>query len=155
MKKFTIIFLLIIFRSNHADPIEDIGNVLVYTLPASTVILTICNHDIKGLKQYSISSLIDEGITLGLKYSVNELRPNHYDYHSFPSGHATITFAAAEFIRKRYGWQYGVPAYAIAIFTSYSRVESKWHYSHDVIAGGMIGITCSFIITTKSIKQLN
>jgi len=133
----------------YADPIEDIGNVLVYALPAAALGVIAYNKDLIGLKQYGLSSLVTEGVTFGLKYSVKELRPNHYDYHSFPSGHSSTTFAAAEFLRKRYGWKFGVPAYALAIFTAYSRVESKWHFTHDVVTGAGIGIIYSFIFTTK------
>jgi membrane-associated phospholipid phosphatase len=147
MKRFLFIILLIGFV--RADPIEDIGNVLVYALPASTVGLIALHKDLNGLKQYGLSAFADEGITFGLKYTVKELRPNHYDYHSFPSGHSSTTFTAAEFLWKRYGWKFGLPAYVLATFTAYSRVESKWHYTHDVIAGGAIGITCSFGITKK------
>ena len=50
-------------------------------------------------------------------------------------------------MRKRYGWKYGIPAYALASFVAYSRVESREHYPHDVIAGAGIGILSSFIFT--------
>ncbi len=43
-------------------------------------------------------------------------------------------------MRKRYGWDYGIPAYAAASFVGYSRVESGKHYAHDVVAGAAIGI---------------
>jgi len=50
-------------------------------------------------------------------------------------------------MRKRYGWGYGVPAYALASFVAYSRVEAREHYAHDVIAGASIGIASSYIFT--------
>lgn len=50
-------------------------------------------------------------------------------------------------MRKRYGWEYGVPAYAAASFVAYSRVESGQHHPHDVIAGAGIGILSSYIFT--------
>jgi membrane-associated phospholipid phosphatase len=50
-------------------------------------------------------------------------------------------------MRKRYGWEYGVPAYALASFVAYSRVESRQHYAHDVIAGAALGIISSYIFT--------
>ena len=50
-------------------------------------------------------------------------------------------------MRKRYGWEYGIPAYAGASFVAYSRVESGEHYPHDVIAGAAIGIVSSYIFT--------
>jgi membrane-associated phospholipid phosphatase len=50
-------------------------------------------------------------------------------------------------MRKRYGWEYGIPAYVAATFVAYSRVESKQHYTHDVIAGAAIGIGSSYLFT--------
>jgi membrane-associated phospholipid phosphatase len=50
-------------------------------------------------------------------------------------------------MRKRYGWEYGIPAYAAASFVAYSRVEAREHYPHDVIAGAAIGIVSSYIFT--------
>ena len=77
--------------------------------------------------------------TYTLKYSVDEQRPNGGG-QSFPSGHTSVAFAGAEFIRKEYGWGYGVPAYLAASFVGWSRVESHNHWTHDVLAGAAIGI---------------
>ena len=110
--------------------------------------LTLGNRDWEGSLQLAESSALTLGVTYGLKYSVNERRPNG-GKHSFPSGHTSISFSAAEFMRKRYGWEYGVPAYALASFVAYSRVESKEHYAHDVVAGAAIGIASSYIFTRR------
>ena len=74
-----------------------------------------------------------------LKFAVNEKRPNGGD-HSFPSGHTSFAFTGAEFIRKNCAWWWGVPAYGIASYVGYSRVRSREHYTHDVLAGALIGI---------------
>ena len=82
-------------------------------------------------------------VTYGLKYAVDEERPNG-ETGSFPSGHTAITFAGAEFMRKTYGWQYGVPAYAAATFVGWSRVETGDHWTHDVLAGATIGVLSNY-----------
>ncbi|HTQ35636.1 MAG TPA: phosphatase PAP2 family protein [Steroidobacteraceae bacterium] len=74
-----------------------------------------------------------------LKSTVSETRPDG-GKHSFPSGHASIAFAGAEFIRKEYGWGWGTPALLAAGFTGWSRVEAKRHYTRDVLAGAAIGV---------------
>lgn len=73
-------------------------------------------------------------------------RPNG-DNHSFPSGHATISFASVEFMRKRYGWEYGLPAYALATFVAYSRVAAGRHYAIDVLGGAVTGIVSTCLVT--------
>jgi hypothetical protein len=63
-------------------------------------------------------------MTSGLKSIIDEKRPNG-GIHSFPSRHASMAFVSAEFMRKRYGRNYGIPTYALASFVAYSRVEAK------------------------------
>ena len=63
----------------------------------------------------------------------------------YEDGQGALEFG--EFMRERYGWEYGVPAYALASFVGYSRVESRQHYPHDVIAGAAIGILSSYLFT--------
>ena len=82
-------------------------------------------------------------VTYGLKYAVDEERPNG-EGGSFPSGHTAITFAGAEFIRKQYGWGWGVPAYAAAGFVGWSRVQTNDHWTHDVLAGAAIGVLSNY-----------
>ena len=137
--------------SVHAgDSIESAGNVLEILLPATAAGLTIGFRDGQGAVQFGESAALMLGVTYGLKYAVDETRPNGGSY-SFPSAHASISFCSAEFMRKRYGWEYGVPAYVAATFVGYSRVESKEHYTHDVIAGAVIGIVSSYVFTTPFI----
>lgn len=82
-------------------------------------------------------------VTYGLKYAVDEERPNG-EGGSFPSGHTAVTFASAEFIRKQYGWAWGAPAYAAAGFVGWSRVATDDHWWHDVAAGAAIGILSNY-----------
>lgn len=86
--------------------------------------------------------LFTEGITAGLKYSVNRQRPNGDD-HSFPSGHAARTFAAASALTALYGW-WGVPALVAAGAISASRVTSNSHYLTDVLFGAILGSTIGY-----------
>jgi membrane-associated phospholipid phosphatase len=78
-------------------------------------------------------------VTAGLKYSIDETRPNGQS-RSFPSGHTSIAFTGAEFIRKEYGWRWAAPAYIAAGFVGFSRVEAKKHYVHDVVTGAALGV---------------
>jgi membrane-associated phospholipid phosphatase len=129
------------------DSIETAGDALSILLPATAAGLTIGLRDGKGAVQFGESAALTLGVTYALKYAVDEERPNGGSY-SFPSGHTSISFSSAEFMRKRYGWMYGAPAYAAAMFVAYSRVESREHYTHDVIAGAIIGFVSSYVFTT-------
>ncbi len=80
-----------------------------------------------------------EVVTYGLKYSIDEQRPNGQP-HSFPSGHTSAAFMGAEFIRKEYGAWPGVPAYLAASYVGWTRQQSRNHYTRDVLAGAAVGI---------------
>jgi membrane-associated phospholipid phosphatase len=129
------------------DTLETSGDVMAALLPATAGITTLALRDYDGSIQLIESSALSLGTALALKYTINERRPNGEDY-SFPSAHGAISFSSAEFIRKRYGWEYGLPAYAAATFVGYTRIESKQHYFHDVLAGAAIGIASSYLFTT-------
>src|SRR5207248_7993596 len=125
---------------------ETAGDILQFVLPGTAAGLTLLHWDGQGAVQFGESAGVTLGVTYGLKYAVNETRPNRGS-HSFPSGHTSISFCSAEFMRKRYGWEYGIPAYALASFVAYSRVEAREHYPRDVVAGAGIGILSSYIFT--------
>ncbi len=128
------------------DDIELAGTVLQYVLPTAAGATAVGHRDFKGLLEFGESFALTEGATYGLKYAINERRPNGGNY-SFPSAHTSVSFCGAEFLRKRYGWVWGVPAYAAASFVAYSRVESNNHWAWDVMGGAAVGIVSSYIFT--------
>ena len=144
-----LVFLIVVSifaRANAGDSITSAGDILQFVLPAAGAGMTLWHRDGQGALQLEESVGATMALTYSLKYGVNERRPNGGN-QSLPSGHASISFSAAEFIRKRYGWEYGVPAYATAAFVGYSRVEAREHYPHDVLAAAAIGIASSYIFT--------
>lgn len=128
------------------DEVEEAGTVLTFALPAVSAGASLLGADGDGLVQLTESAALALGVTYGLKYAVNAERPNGGD-HSFPSGHATLSFCSAEFLRRRHGWAWGLPAYAAAGFIGYSRVEASEHYAADVVAGAIIGVVSAWMFT--------
>jgi membrane-associated phospholipid phosphatase len=88
-------------------------------------------------------------LTEGLKQAFPERRPDGSDNKSFPSGHASVSFAAAASLQNRYGWQVGLPAQLVAAFVGLGRVEARKHHWYDVAAGAAIGEGSGFLITSK------
>jgi membrane-associated phospholipid phosphatase len=87
--------------------------------------------------------------TEGLKEAFPETRPDGSDRRSFPSGHASLSFAAAATMQNRYGWQVGLPATVLAAFVGYARVRAERHHWYDVVAGAAIGEASGFLITRQ------
>jgi len=80
-----------------------------------------------------------------LKSSIHRLRPGH-GTNSFPSGHSAMAFTGATLIERNLGPYAGIPAYLLAAFTAFERVESGRHFPSDVLAGAAIGTLSASII---------
>ncbi len=148
-QRFTVILLLAAApwaTFSAADAQRRAGDVLQVVLPATAGAVTLGHRDGKGARQLVESLALTLGVTYALKYGIDAKRPNGGG-QSFPSGHTSVSFSAAEFMRTRYGWRYGLPSYAAASFVAYSRVASRYHHTRDVIAGAGIGVLSSAIFT--------
>ncbi len=129
-----------------AAPSTRAGDVAAIVLPAGAAAGTLFAHDHKGLAQLAESYASAMAAVYVLKPVVDRTRPNG-GHWSFPSGHATSAFAGAAFLQRRYGWAFGIPAYGLASYVAYSRVETKQHYTSDVVAGAAIGIATNLAFT--------
>ena len=86
-------------------------------------------------------------LTQGLKYTINETRPDGTD-HSFPSGHTTTAFFGARMLDRSYGKQYpliSLGGYALATATGAMRIANNKHWATDVAMGAAIGIASAEI----------
>ncbi len=88
-------------------------------------------------------------VTTGLKEAFPERRPDGGDRKSFPSGHASVSFAAAATLQNRYGWQAGLPAQLLATFVGVARIKANKHHWYDVAAGAAIGEASGFLLTSR------
>ncbi len=105
-------------------------------------------QDWKGVKQFGLTLGVTAGATAGLKSAFPEMRPDRSDDRSFPSGHTSSSFAAAAFLQRRYGWQWGLPATLVAGVVGLARIESKDHHWYDVVAGAALGEASAYLFTT-------
>jgi len=133
--------------ANASDGIKTAGEILRIVLPVAAGGFSLYREDYDGVLQLGVSELFAEGTSLVLQHFIHEQRPDKSDYKSFPSDSAAVSFAAASYLQIRYGWQYGLPAYALAGFVGYSRVEAKKHHWGDVLAGAVLGWGASEITT--------
>lgn len=82
--------------------------------------------------------LFTDAATQGLKWAFRRERPNGGG-HSFPSGHASTTFAVATVLEVLYGPKAGLPAYVVAGLISFTRIDSNAHFASDVLFGAALG----------------
>ena len=118
---------------------EDISDVGAYGLIGTALLLPVTRDYWEGLRQATYSVGSAAGIALIGKALVDEERPDNSDNDSFPSGHTATAFSSATTLHRRYGWQIGFPAYAVATLTGVARERARVHHWYDVLAGAVIG----------------
>ena len=133
------------------------ASVLIWLVILSLLIIFEEKRDLKFIIYFFVSITITFLlVNLGLKNIFHRLRPltpYHcpHDY-SFPSGHASLSFAAATvlaFYDKKRRWGY----YFIATLIAYSRIYLECHYFFDVFGGAIIGYVISWLIL--KLKRFN
>lgn len=110
-------------------------------LPAAAgATAALLQKDYKGLGQLGLA----EGSALAANYlleaCIKKERPDHSGHHAFPSTHTVVAFSAATYITRRYGWKWGLPAYAVSSYVAFGRVQCKKHDVWDVLAGAALGV---------------
>ena len=136
--------------------IERIGDYAQYAPTVFGLITVIAKNDKKGFWQLSKSMGTNLAATWILKYAINKPRPEgRMDGHAFPSGHTSFAFQGASFLQRRYGWTYGVPAYIVAGFVGYSRLEgvNDRHDGWDILGGAIVGIGSTYLFTTPYSRE--
>ena len=97
-----------------------------------------------------VAILLSESISGALKDWIGRDRPPLVDpdpeplvslpvTHSFPSGHATVSFACATTLALAVP-RLQVPLYALAALIAFSRVYVGVHYPLDVLGGAVLGV---------------
>lgn len=136
-------------RVCHADIDQNRqADILALALPASAYLLTYLRQDNPGAWELTRSLGLAGLSTLALNSVINKDSPNGSSSDAFPSGHAAIAFSSAAFIQKRYGWRSGIPAYVVASYVGWLRVETRDHDNADVLGGAAVGIISSYLMTS-------
>lgn len=126
---------------------NDLSTVGALGLVSVALVTPSVRGDWAGTGQAGLSIGLAGGLaTLG-KAVIHEQRPDRSDNNSFPSGHTSLAFASATTLYRRYGWETGLPAYAVATFTGAARVAARKHHWYDVAVGGLIGSGSGWLFT--------
>lgn len=117
---------------------DTLGDALQYVVPAGAAALSLIHDDMRGLEELGVTLAGSQATTEVLKRVVDSPRPDGTG-RGFPSGHTSVVFASAGYVRERYGWQESLPFYALATATAWSRVHTRHHFTKDVIGGALVG----------------
>ncbi len=144
---FLLALVLITSTGIRAQFVEKSTDVLCLVPSAVSAVNTLARHDRKGMLQLALSSATCLAVNYGLEAMITKDRPDGSGRHSFPSTHTVVAFNGATFLMRRYGWQWGVPAYAVAAYVGWGRVHADRHDWWDVLGGAAIGAGTALIFT--------
>ena len=144
-----------LFQANNALARSDLttaGDITQIAVPLAAFGIATYKGDREGQKEFLKSFLVNTALTHALKYAFKDsdwgTRPNG-GKNSFPSGHAATAFQGAFFLQTRYGYEYGLPAMAVAGFTGYTRVEGDYHHWRDVVGGAALAFGVNYFLVSK------
>jgi membrane-associated phospholipid phosphatase len=92
------------------------------------------------------SAAVSGALTYAIKLTVRRDRPTG-KCCSFPSGHASGTFAFASVLWRHLGWKAAVPTYTVASYVAISRLHEDVHWLSDVVFGAAVGIASGRSVT--------
>jgi len=90
--------------------------------------------------------IVSEGLVQSVKFATQRERPDGTP-RSFPSGHASDTFAVATALERHLGWKGAAPAYIVASYVAISRLPANRHWLSDVVFGSSVGIIAGRTVT--------
>lgn len=129
-----------------ADAVEASGEILRAAIPVAALGVAWHRDDREGLGQFLLAYGATVGATLALKATVNEARPDGSGDDAFPSGHAATAFAGAAVLQRRYGWRTAWPAWVLAAWTGWTRVDADEHDWADVAGGAAVAAASAWLL---------
>jgi membrane-associated phospholipid phosphatase len=133
--------------------IETLGKGIAIALPVVAGGIAWYKEDKVGIAQLLVESALTVGTVYALKNIVREQRPDGSDFHSFPSETTALAASGSSFLWRRYGWEYGLPAFAATQFVSYSRIQAHQHRWYDTLASSGIAAGYAYVLGTPFKKR--
>jgi hypothetical protein len=93
------------------------------------------------------AQIVTQTLTYALKAATQRERPDGSGNDSFPSGHASTTWATATVLERHIGWKAAVPTYLVATYVATSRLHENRHHLSDVVFGATVGLVAGRTVT--------
>lgn len=152
MRVITIVALFLmtaVYAKAQGKFVERSTDVLSIAPTMTGLCLAIVNEDKKGAIELGLSTLTGLAANYALEAAIKKDRPDGSGSHAFPSTHTMLAFDGSTFLMKRYGWAWGVPAYAVSAYVAWGRTYADKHDWWDVLGGAAIGVGAALIYTHK------
>lgn len=94
------------------------------------------------------ANLVTSALTYGIKYAAQRDRPTG-ECCSFPSGHASVTFATAAVLERHFGYRASWPMFVVAGYVAASRIADNRHFMSDVLFGAALGMAAGWTVVGR------
>lgn len=149
------------YLPDFSNPLDDY---LQYTPYAATFALDAFGVKSKHKLKRKTTTIATGALTSllviqGMKYGIDEKRPDGSTSNSFPSGHTATAFMGAHIFHKEYGDRsvyYSIGGYLMATITGMFRQLNDRHWVSDVLVGAGLGISIaefSYFLNEKIYKD--
>jgi membrane-associated phospholipid phosphatase len=137
-------------------PGKYLGNTAVLLSAAGTTYLVGRQKGASRLQHLGMdlieATILGEGTAEVAKLAIRRDRPINPDGkqssgYSMPSGHATVTFAAATVFQQHLGYKAAIPTYLVASYVAMSRLHDNRHFASDVVMGAATGVIVGRSVT--------
>ncbi len=127
------------------NSIENSGDFFAIALPAAALTSTLIWKDgQRATLQFAETMVTSFAVTHVLKRVIDKPRPNGGN-HAWPSGHTSSAFTGAAFLQIRHGWRVGIPAYLLAGYVGWTRIDADAHDDWDCLGGLLVGIGSAYL----------
>ncbi|MEO5818977.1 MAG: phosphatase PAP2 family protein [Vicinamibacteraceae bacterium] len=94
------------------------------------------------------ANLVAQGLTYGIRAIARRDRPTG-ECCSFPSGHASVTFATAAVLERHLGYRASWPMFVIAGYVAASRLTDNRHFLSDVLFSSALGMAAGWTVVGR------
>jgi hypothetical protein len=135
---------------------KTVGESIAYSLPVAAVTITLMHDDDwTGLKEYGFVAAATMGSTLLIRQFIHKTSPDGTSDRSFPSIEAAAGSPAESYLWRRYGWQYGLPAFILEHSASFLLDRAGKHHFVDGLAVSALSAGFSWLSVTPYHKRID
>lgn len=92
--------------------------------------------------------IVSQTLTQAIKVTAQRDRPTG-ECCSFPSGHASATFATASVLERHLGYRSAWPTLLVATYVGMSRMHDNRHFLSDVVFGAAVGVSSGWTVVGR------
>jgi len=141
--------------SNYKTTAGNVATGLAISLPVLAAGIIISKDDRAGAGEWLTATILSVGTVYALNNVISEERPDLRSDHSFPAITTALAASSSTYLWGRYGWRYGLPAFAVSSLVSVSLTQAKKAHWYDTLTSSFIATGYGAVITRRFKSRYN